>query len=272
MLLLGLFCSLSSVFLSYATYVFLDCLISNLCLFSLGFWNPYQNILSLVNELGITPFTNKIRSALYSTEGLEVTKFIQNMYQEVSKRFTIIHMFGWNNLLSRCWLTLCLVERNLEIGNVKKVTKHSRWLWNVLKRSEYHSAGWISSIPRSASIAYPIGNLILYSSMPWILFCVLFLYYKNLLECENLSPLGFVQFTRLSLLDRLTSLPLMAAGRSSIWLWILFFASCCFTDQNLVAMHCFFNLPKEKKNCCYTTSCGSRKKKFSMGAMSIHVI
>lgn len=37
-----------------------------------GFWNPYQNIFSLVNELGITPFTNKIRSALYSTEGLEV--------------------------------------------------------------------------------------------------------------------------------------------------------------------------------------------------------
>ncbi|EEF41121.1 uncharacterized protein LOC8283661 isoform X2 [Ricinus communis] len=37
-----------------------------------GFWNPYQNIFSLVNELGITPFTNRIRSALYSSEGLEV--------------------------------------------------------------------------------------------------------------------------------------------------------------------------------------------------------
>ncbi|XP_050231643.1 uncharacterized protein LOC126680549 [Mercurialis annua] len=37
-----------------------------------GFWSPYQNIFSLVNELGITPFTDKIRSALYSSEGLEV--------------------------------------------------------------------------------------------------------------------------------------------------------------------------------------------------------
>ncbi|XP_037495826.1 uncharacterized protein LOC105638513 isoform X3 [Jatropha curcas] len=37
-----------------------------------GFWNPYQNIFSLVNELGITPFTDKLQSALYSTGGLEV--------------------------------------------------------------------------------------------------------------------------------------------------------------------------------------------------------
>ncbi|XP_065868894.1 uncharacterized protein [Euphorbia lathyris] len=37
-----------------------------------GFWNPYQNIFSLVNELGIKPFTNRMGSALYSTEGLEV--------------------------------------------------------------------------------------------------------------------------------------------------------------------------------------------------------
>ncbi|WCJ39919.1 hypothetical protein M5689_020867 [Euphorbia peplus] len=37
-----------------------------------GFWNPYQNIFSLVKDLGITPFTKKMGSALYSTEGLEV--------------------------------------------------------------------------------------------------------------------------------------------------------------------------------------------------------
>ncbi|OVA15939.1 Amine oxidase [Macleaya cordata] len=37
-----------------------------------GFWYPYQNIFSLVDELGIKPFTNWTQSALYSPEGMEV--------------------------------------------------------------------------------------------------------------------------------------------------------------------------------------------------------
>ncbi|KAL5791235.1 hypothetical protein ACOSQ2_006123 [Xanthoceras sorbifolium] len=37
-----------------------------------GFWYPYQNIFSLVDELGIKPFTNWMKSAQYSDEGLEV--------------------------------------------------------------------------------------------------------------------------------------------------------------------------------------------------------
>ncbi|GAV77241.1 NAD_binding_8 domain-containing protein [Cephalotus follicularis] len=37
-----------------------------------GFWYPYRNIFNLVNELGINPFTNWTKSALYSEEGLEV--------------------------------------------------------------------------------------------------------------------------------------------------------------------------------------------------------
>ncbi|XWS67713.1 hypothetical protein CRYUN_Cryun04dG0029200 [Craigia yunnanensis] len=37
-----------------------------------GFWYPYQNIFSLVNELGIKPFTSWTRSAQYSGKGLEV--------------------------------------------------------------------------------------------------------------------------------------------------------------------------------------------------------
>ncbi|MEM9447233.1 MAG: FAD-dependent oxidoreductase [Cyanobacteria bacterium P01_E01_bin.6] len=37
-----------------------------------GFWYPYQNIFSLVNELGIQPFTPFTRSAQYSPAGLEV--------------------------------------------------------------------------------------------------------------------------------------------------------------------------------------------------------
>ncbi|KAH7834243.1 hypothetical protein Vadar_014095 [Vaccinium darrowii] len=37
-----------------------------------GFWYPYRNIFNLVDELGIEPFTNWIKSAQYSKEGLEV--------------------------------------------------------------------------------------------------------------------------------------------------------------------------------------------------------
>ncbi|MBW4615025.1 MAG: FAD-dependent oxidoreductase [Desmonostoc vinosum HA7617-LM4] len=38
-----------------------------------GFWYPYRNIFSLVNELGINPFTTWTRSSQYSPAGLEVT-------------------------------------------------------------------------------------------------------------------------------------------------------------------------------------------------------
>lgn len=37
-----------------------------------GFWYPYRNIFSIVDELGLKPFTNWTRSAQYSPEGLEV--------------------------------------------------------------------------------------------------------------------------------------------------------------------------------------------------------
>ncbi|GAB4838574.1 hypothetical protein Ancab_028119 [Ancistrocladus abbreviatus] len=37
-----------------------------------GFWYPYRNIFSLVDELGFKPFTSWIRSAHYSVEGMEV--------------------------------------------------------------------------------------------------------------------------------------------------------------------------------------------------------
>ncbi|RUR86123.1 FAD-dependent oxidoreductase [Chlorogloeopsis fritschii PCC 9212] len=37
-----------------------------------GFWYPYKNIFSLINELGINPFTNWTRSSQYSPAGLEV--------------------------------------------------------------------------------------------------------------------------------------------------------------------------------------------------------
>lgn len=37
-----------------------------------GFWYPYKNIFSLVDELGIKPFTNWTKSAQYSAEGQEI--------------------------------------------------------------------------------------------------------------------------------------------------------------------------------------------------------
>ncbi|KAL9417493.1 hypothetical protein AB3S75_040469 [Citrus x aurantiifolia] len=37
-----------------------------------GFWYPFRNIFSLVDELGIKPFTGWMKSAQYSEEGLEV--------------------------------------------------------------------------------------------------------------------------------------------------------------------------------------------------------
>ncbi|KAJ6833824.1 phytoene dehydrogenase, chloroplastic/chromoplastic-like [Iris pallida] len=37
-----------------------------------GFWYPYKNIFSIIDELGIQPFTKWTRSALYTSEGLEV--------------------------------------------------------------------------------------------------------------------------------------------------------------------------------------------------------
>ncbi len=37
-----------------------------------GFWYPYRNIFGLVDELGISPFTDWTRSAQYSPQGLEV--------------------------------------------------------------------------------------------------------------------------------------------------------------------------------------------------------
>ena len=50
-----------------------------------GFWYPYRNIFNLVDELGIKSFTNWMKSAQYSQEGLEVhlsltsvTTFIRN--------------------------------------------------------------------------------------------------------------------------------------------------------------------------------------------------
>lgn len=47
-----------------------------------GFWYPYRNIFSLINELGINPFTTWTRSSQYSPAGLEVeSPIFQNLPQ-----------------------------------------------------------------------------------------------------------------------------------------------------------------------------------------------
>ncbi|XP_020574168.1 uncharacterized protein LOC110020416 isoform X2 [Phalaenopsis equestris] len=37
-----------------------------------GFWSPYRNIFSIMEELGLQPFTNWTSSSLYTSEGVEV--------------------------------------------------------------------------------------------------------------------------------------------------------------------------------------------------------
>ncbi|KAI3441192.1 Amino_oxidase domain-containing protein [Psidium guajava] len=57
-----------------------------------GFWYPYQNIFSLVHELGIKPFTDSMKSALYSREGLEVEfPIYQDLPQLPSPLGALVH-------------------------------------------------------------------------------------------------------------------------------------------------------------------------------------
>ncbi|MBD2136720.1 FAD-dependent oxidoreductase [Anabaena sp. FACHB-1237] len=55
-----------------------------------GFWYPYKNIFSLINELNINPFTNWTRSAQYSPAGLEVESPI---FQQLPKLPTPLGTF-----------------------------------------------------------------------------------------------------------------------------------------------------------------------------------
>jgi len=49
-----------------------DLSVDVLCELSAGFWYPYKNIFSLVDELGLQPFTKWTKSAQFSPAGLEV--------------------------------------------------------------------------------------------------------------------------------------------------------------------------------------------------------
>jgi len=42
----------------------------------IGFWYPYRNIFALVDELGISPFTDWKKAAYYSAEGLAVISLL----------------------------------------------------------------------------------------------------------------------------------------------------------------------------------------------------
>jgi uncharacterized protein with NAD-binding domain and iron-sulfur cluster len=55
-----------------------------------GFWYPYRNIFSLINELGISPFTTWTRSSQYSPAGLEVESPI---FQELPRLPTPLGTF-----------------------------------------------------------------------------------------------------------------------------------------------------------------------------------
>jgi uncharacterized protein with NAD-binding domain and iron-sulfur cluster len=59
-----------------------------------GFWYPYRNIFSLVDELGLQPFTPWTRSAQYSPAGLEVESPI---FQELPRLPTPLGTFLYPN-------------------------------------------------------------------------------------------------------------------------------------------------------------------------------
>jgi hypothetical protein len=48
----------------------------------LGFWYPYRNIFSLVDELGISPFTGWTKAAYYSPQGLAVISLSLALFSE----------------------------------------------------------------------------------------------------------------------------------------------------------------------------------------------
>jgi uncharacterized protein with NAD-binding domain and iron-sulfur cluster len=68
-----------------------------------GFWYPYQNIFSLVNELGLNPFTPFTRSSQYSPAGLEVESPI---FQNEPRLPTPLGTFFYT-----CFKRLPLVDR-----------------------------------------------------------------------------------------------------------------------------------------------------------------
>ncbi|MBD2446653.1 FAD-dependent oxidoreductase [Nostoc sp. FACHB-152] len=59
-----------------------------------GFWYPYRNIFSLINELNINPFTTWTRSAQYSPAGLEVeSPIFQEMPQLPAPLGTFLYTY-----------------------------------------------------------------------------------------------------------------------------------------------------------------------------------
>jgi hypothetical protein len=48
--------------------------------FHTGFWYPYRNIFSLVDELGISPFTGWNKAAYYSEQGLSVISLLYFLF------------------------------------------------------------------------------------------------------------------------------------------------------------------------------------------------
>ncbi|BDI19089.1 hypothetical protein ANSO36C_48910 [Nostoc cf. commune SO-36] len=54
-----------------------------------GFWYPYRNIFSLINELEINPFTTWTRSSQYSPERLEVNHQIFKTYRDSLRRWEL---------------------------------------------------------------------------------------------------------------------------------------------------------------------------------------
>lgn len=105
-------------------------------------------------------------------------------------------------------------------NGIEKLRKFNFFLVNLVKLQFYgylktqwiqgHIAGWVSSIPGPPSMANSIWNFFLYSSMFWVASPYFFLKLWTVITFPH-----YWQFARIPLVDRLTALPLISAGKLS---------------------------------------------------------
>lgn len=199
----------------------------------LGYWSPNQNIFSLVDELGIRPFTNWTASAHYSGEGLEVITLLLlscclNQLPKLMKTL-FADIFPW-------FLIYCIAKLSLQFRCFLYEPFCSRMVWKTYSIqfssnnfTEFEMSGLkiVLTKPRFLQVEFPV-----FKDLPQLPTPLGTLFYTQV--CLTLQPSYFfpicwksifnlvyinhcciVQFARLPLVDRLTSLPLGAAGTGS---------------------------------------------------------
>lgn len=88
-----------------------------------GFWYPYKNIFSLVNELGLQPFTQWTKSAQFSPAGLEV--IVSPLLTILSTQDICISLKKFIHFCSCVWTNECeaVGYSSIAAGAKKKYSK-----------------------------------------------------------------------------------------------------------------------------------------------------